>query len=281
MKKLIICAAAVASAAFSFSVPEVKAANVDVDELIRQVRTGRTRDTQINEQRIARFRADRSKQQSLLNQAKADQKSEEDRSRLLDRTFEANDVEIIELEQAVQDRLGDLKELFGVIQQVSGEARSNFDASMTQAQFPERSDFMTALAQKVGQTNRLASIDDIETLWYEIYREMVETGKITKFNTEVFDTGGNPLNTEVTRVGVFNAVADGKFLYYNLEAKKLQFLARQPAGRYLDKAGDLAGATSGFTAFPVDPSRGALLANLVKSPTYMEKFHQVGLLLTP
>lgn len=275
MKKLIISAAAVATLVFGASVPTSHAAqSVNVDQLLDQVRQGRTRDTQINEQRLAKFRADRAQQKTLLDQAKADQRTQESLSKTLDAQFEANDLEIIELEQAVQDRLGDLKELFGVIQQVAGDARANFDNSMTQAQFPDRSDFMTALAQKVGQTNRLASMEDIEQLWYEIYREMVETGKITRFGTTVISADGDPQDMQVTRVGVFNAVADGNFLFYNEEAKKLQLLARQPKSRYSSKVAPMENSTSGLSPFPLDPSRGALLANIVKEPTLKEYISQ-------
>jgi biopolymer transport protein ExbB len=275
MKKLLITAVAVATGVFGYIAPVTQAAtSINVDQLLNQVRQGATRDTQINQQRIERFRAERAQQQTLLNQAKASQAQEEARSKELDRVFEVNDGQIIQLELDVQNRLGDLKELFGVIQQVAGDARATFDNSMTQAQFPDRSTFMTELAQKVGQTNRLASLEDIRQLWFEIYREMIETGKITKFTTDVIETDGNLAPTQVTRVGVFNAVADGKFLFYNEEAKKLQVLSRQPAGRYTSKVGDLENASSGLTAFPVDPSRGNLLANLVRSPTLMEKFHQ-------
>ena len=275
MKKLLITAVAVATGLIGFTAPVTQAATaINVDQLLNQVRQGATRDTGINQQRIERFRAERAQQASMLAKAKSDQAQEEARSKELDRVFEVNDGEIIQLELDVQNRLGDLKELFGVIQQVSGDARATFDNSMTQAQFPERSDFMTALAQKVGQTNQLASVQDIEQLWFEIYREMIETGKVTKFTTDVIETDGNLLSTEVTRVGVFNAVADGQFLFYNEDAKKLQVLSRQPAGRYTSKVDDLESASSGLTPFPVDPSRGNLLANLVRSPTLTEKFHQ-------
>ena len=275
MKKLLITAVAVATGLIGFTAPVTQAATaINVDQLLNQVRQGATRDTGINQQRIERFRAERAQQASMLAKANADKAQEEALSKELDRVFEVNDGEIIQLELDVQNRLGDLKELFGVIQQVSGDARATFDNSMTQAQFPERSDFMTALAQKVGQTNQLASVQDIEQLWFEIYREMIETGKVTKFTTDVIETDGNLLSTEVTRVGVFNAVADGQFLFYNEDAKKLQVLSRQPAGRYTSKVDDLESASSGLTPFPVDPSRGNLLANLVRSPTLTEKFHQ-------
>ncbi len=123
MKKLLITAVAVATGLIGFTAPVTQAATaINVDQLLDQVRQGATRDTGINQQRIERFRAERAQQASLLAQANRDKAQEEARSQELDRVFEVNDLEIIEQEQAVEDRLGDLKELFGVIQQIAGEA---------------------------------------------------------------------------------------------------------------------------------------------------------------
>ncbi len=99
--------------------------------------------------------------------------------------FEKNDQQILVLEQAFQDRLGGLKELFGVLQQASGDARGQFETSLTQVQFPERTDFLLEFAKKMGQSNRLASLEEIERLWFELQREMTETGKVATFTTNV------------------------------------------------------------------------------------------------
>ena len=69
------------------------------------------------------FQKDRARQQQLLADAKAEQARQEQRSQTLEDTFEANDSQIIDLERALQDRLGDLKELFGVLQQAAGDAQ--------------------------------------------------------------------------------------------------------------------------------------------------------------
>ena len=83
-----------------------------LDELLQQVKQGRVNDAEENRKRIAEFQRDRARQQKLLADMRADQRRQEQRSNRLEDTFEANDIEIIDLEHALLERLGDLKELF-------------------------------------------------------------------------------------------------------------------------------------------------------------------------
>ena len=54
------------------------------------------------------------------------------------------------------------------------------------------------------RSSKLASIEEIEQVWFEMQREMTEAGKVTKFNTEVVEAdGGAKVSKEVTRVGPF------------------------------------------------------------------------------
>ena len=121
---------------------------VSLDDLLKEVKQGRVKDAAENKARIEQFQRDRSNQQQALNNMKAEQAREEKRSQTLEDKFDANDKEIVAAEHALQDRLGDLKELFGVLQQAAGDARGNFENSVTQIQFPDRLDWLTAFAQK-------------------------------------------------------------------------------------------------------------------------------------
>jgi biopolymer transport protein ExbB len=220
------------------------------------------------------FQRNRGQQQQALNNARAEQTREEQRSQTLERRFEVNDTEIIELERALQERLGDLKELFGVLQQGAGDARGNFEASVTQVQFPDRSDWLTAFAQKMGSTTRMPTMAEIERLWFELQREMTESGKVIRFNTTVINADGVEEQRDVTRVGLFNVVSDGKYLEYVPETSRLVELQRQPQSRYTSRAEDLEEATSGLSAFAVDPTRGQLLGLLVQAPSLTERIAQ-------
>jgi len=254
--------------------PVFAAEAVNLDQLLQQVAQGRVKDAEDAQQRIAQFRQERANQQRLLQDARNEQAAQERRSEQLEQTFEDNDVEIIELERALQERLGDLKELFGVLQQGAGDAIGQFETSVTQAQFAGRSKFLTEFAAKMGQTNRMASLEEIERLWFELQREMTESGKVVKFNANVITADGEEVPKQVTRIGVFNVVADGKYLEYKSETKNLVELQRQPQSRYTNRIEDLEAATSGLTPVGVDPTRGQLLGLLVQSPSLGERIAQ-------
>lgn len=266
--------AAVVLLSLAVAMPVFAAEAVDLDELLEQVSQGRVRDAAEAQERIARFRQERANQQRLLQEARNEQAAEERRSEQLEQRFEVNDVEIIELERALQERLGDLRELFGVLQQGAGDAIGQFSSSITQVQFGDRSEFLTEFAAKMGQTNRMASLEEIERLWFELQREMTESGKVVKFNANVVSADGEEAVTEVTRIGVFNAIANGKYLEYVEETGRLVELQRQPQKRYTSRIEDLESATSGLHPVGLDPTRGQLLGLLVQSPSLGERIAQ-------
>ncbi len=260
--------------AITLSSPAQAAVAVSLEELLQQVKTGRVTDAAENKARLDQFRANRSEQTRLLNAEKAEQKRQEQRSVRMEAQFEVNDGRILTLEQQFQERLGGLKELFGVLQQASGDARGQFEASVTQIQFPERTDFLLEFAKKMGRSNRLASLEEIERLWFELQREMTETGKVSTFSTTVVNASGQENIQDVTRIGAFNVVSEGKYLEFISETGRLVELQRQPASRYTGRIDDLISGTSGMFPMGLDPTRGQLLGLLVQSPSLMERIAQ-------
>ena len=256
------------------SAPAIAVQAVDLDELLAQVKQGRVKDAEEAQARVEAFRRDRANQQRLLQEARNERASEERRSVRMEQTFEDNDEDIIKLELALQERLGDLKELFGVLQQAAGDAIGQFTNSITQVQFTERAAYLTEFATKMGNTNRMASLEEIERLWFELQREMTESGRVVKFTTTVVNANGEESQQEVTRIGVFNVIADGKYLEFVPETGRLVELQRQPQSRYISRVEDLESASSGLQAIGVDPTRGQLLSLLVQSPTLTERIAQ-------
>jgi biopolymer transport protein ExbB len=257
-----------------FTLSAQAATVISLDELLAQVKSGRVKDAADNKARLDQFRANRAQQVELLNKEKAEQTRQEEISARMEQQFETNDANIIDLERAFQTRLGGLKELFGVLQQASGDARGQFETSITQVQFPERTGFLLEFAKKMGSSNRLASIAEIERLWFELQREMIESGKVTTFASTVVNSAGEEQQQEVTRIGSFNVVSEGKYLEYVPETERLIELQRQPPGRYTDRIGDLTEATSGLFPVGLDPTRGQLLGLLVQSPSLTERIAQ-------
>ena len=274
MIRKIFKAAVIAGLAFGIGNSAYAAQAVSIDELLEQVKQGRVKDAAENQKRIQEFQAARNRQQQLLREMQAEQARQEQLSEQLENTFEVNDAAIIDLERALQDRLGELKELFGVLQQAAGDARGNFDTSVTQIQFPDRGEWLTSFAQKMGSTTRMPTLGEIERIWFELQREMTESAKVTRLTTTVVNASGEEEEREVVRVGLFNVVSDGKYLEYVPETGRLVELQRQPAGRYTSRADDLQGSSTGLHGFAVDPTRGQLLALLVQSPSLTERIAQ-------
>ena len=270
----IFKAALIAGLAFGLGNTAYAAQAVSLDELLQQVKAGRIKDAEENQKRIAEFQRARGQQQQLLRNMEAEKVRQEQLSAQLENTFEMNDAQIIDLERALQERLGELKELFGVLQQAAGDARGNFDTSVTQIQFPDRGEWLTEFAQKMGSTTRMPTLEEIERIWFELQREMTESARVAEINTTVINANGEEEQRDVVRVGLFNVVSDGKYLEYVPETGRLVELQRQPASRYTGRAAELQSASGGLHGFAVDPTRGQLLALLVQSPSLAERIAQ-------
>jgi len=250
---------------------------MSMSELLRQVEKGRVTESKEYKAREQKFRQAKSEQQSLLTAAKREKTQEEARSQQLERDFEANDLQIVEYTKTLNQRLGSLKELFGVMQQVSGDSQVRFDNSLTNIQFPDRGEFLEALAKKIGSSAKLPSLEEIERLWFELQREMTESGKIVRFSTKVITADGTEQQMEVVRVGAFNIITDGKYLKYEPQTGNVSELPRQPEqGRFIDSTEDLFNAETGLVQFGLDPTLGGVLNSLIARPNMKERIMQGG-----
>ena len=138
-------------------------------ELLQLIEQGQARDSQEARQRESAFAQARNQQQSLLNQARAERTRQETVSAQLEQQFEENQQRIITARQALDERLGALKELFGVLQTVAGDTQGVFNTSLTNIQYPDRGEFLVELGSKMAGASSLASIADIERLCGKLY----------------------------------------------------------------------------------------------------------------
>ena len=247
-------------------------------DLLRLIEQGQARDSQEARQREAAFKQAQNNQQSLLNQARAERTRQEAVSANLEQQFEKNQQSIITARQALDERLGALKELFGVLQTVSGDAQGRFSASLTNIQYPDRGAFLVKLGNKMAGASSLASIEDIEKLWLMLQREIAESGRVVRFNHLVTKADGEQADMEVIRVGTFNLVSDNGYLEYDSNEGSISELQRQPEGRFLGTTSDLMDAAPGDTVtFGVDVTSGGILGLLVESPTFKDRIEQGGI----
>ena len=246
-------------------------------ELLRLIEQGQSRDSQEARKREAAFAQNRNQQQALLNKARASRTREENVSANLEQQFEDNQQRIIVARAALDERLGALKELFGVLQTVAGDSQGRFTDSLTNIQYPDRSDFLVELGGKMAGASSLASIEDIEKLWGMLQQEVYESGRVVRFNHLVTKADGQQEEMEVVRVGAFNLVSDNGYLKYDSNEGSIAELTRQPEGRYTGTTGDMMDADGGVVTFGVDVTRGSILGLLVESPTIKDRIEQGGI----
>jgi biopolymer transport protein ExbB len=243
-----------------------------LDELLRQVKSGWRSERADIKKREEDFKRAEQSQAQKLEQARAERIREEQRSERMEEEFETNEDFIAELEDDLRNQLGTLGELFGVVRQVSGDTRGHIDSSLVTSQIPGRAPFL----EELGQSRTLPSIEKLEKLWFMLLQEMTESGKVVRFKATVIDADGQETPRDVIRVGVFNAISDGKYLRWLPEVGKLSELSRQPPARYLSTVSEFAAATSGMNRFALDPSRGSILSMVIETPSQRERIAQGG-----
>lgn len=275
MNRLTILLATVFFGALTTSVFAQQQAS-SLDQLLKQLEQGQIAQSKENKQREADFNARKAQQDQMLDDAKATRDQAVKLSTELEETFQNNEIELGNRIDALNKRMGELKELFGVLQQVAGDARSKFTTSVVSAQIPGRGEFLDQFAQSMGSTSKLASIEEIERLWFELQREMTQNGKVHKFTREVVAADGAKSTQEVIRVGGFSLVSKGKYLEYIDETGSVAELIRQPNSRYLSSAQALTSSNGDVVPFALDPTGGSILSLLVQAPDTQERVDQGG-----
>lgn len=277
MKRIIIMVA-IGLLGFGMAQAQEEATASSMADLLQRIERGQARDSQEARQREAEFAKRKSEQQSLLNEARAERARQERNSARLEQLFEENQAKIVAARLALDERLGALKELFGVLQTVSGDAQARFNGSLTDIQYPDRSAFLFKLGTKMAGASELASIEDMERLWFELQREVTESGKVVRFNQNVTLANGDIEMMPVVRVGVFNIVFEDGYLKYDATTNNVSELQRQPdQSRYTGSTADMLDATAGPVTFGLDVTRGGILDLLVESPTIGERINQGGI----
>ena len=249
-------------------------------ELLEIVKQGQFADTRQQRAREAQFRNEKNKQAKLLSDAKAERARLEKEAARLEQKFEANEALLVVAEEQLRERLGSLNEIFGHLAGNTTEARNIMEQSITAAQFgKDREEFMTNLGSKMNEGIKLATIEELETLWFELQREINASGEVVKFNADVITTDGNVESRDVVRVGNFNVVSDGQYLTYSPTRGTYSELPSQPAGRFTSQSTDLLNGDTFPVQFAVDPTGpqgGSLLASLISMPSTWGKMQEGG-----
>lgn len=280
--KFVKAAAIAVASTFAFSAGTAFAEDKprSLDELLGFVKQGQITDAKENRAREQAFANDKANQASALSKAQGERTRQEELSAQLEDAFEANELLVAAKQEQLKEKLGTLAELFGHLTSTAGDLSSTLEFSLTSAQYPGREQFLDDLIAKMSGSDKLPNIEEIERVWYELNREMVESGRVASFTAVVAKPNGDKVEQKVVRIGSFNVISeDGRYLQYVPSKGSLEELSRQPSGPYLAWAKELSGATEGLHRFGIDPtgpSGGSFLAALINSPNMEERWHQGG-----
>jgi biopolymer transport protein ExbB len=258
------------------------------DELLRRVEQVRAEENKAFQDRRTEYesKATQAEKDALLRQAEQQRTQLDAASDRLSDTYQANELRINELNNELQEKaraLG-LAELFGLAKQSANDNSSILQQSLITTQFPAaagelpRDEWLRQFANE----RATPTAAELERLWLEIQREMTASGQVAKYRTTVVQPGGEPLETEVIRIGPFTALADGQFLAYLPNLRTLNVLPRQLPGEFMDVAREFSSATSGYADAVVDAYRGVTLGLYVERPTNLERVESgelIGLII--
>ncbi len=240
-----------------------------LDQLLEQIQKTQQQESVTRKEREQRFLTAHSNQKKLLAEVKARLATARKHSTQLRSNFDNNEKALSELETELKRQTGDLGEVFGTVRQSAKDIAALVNESLVSAQYPDRTEWLRTL----GESKKLPDITELEQLWYLLQQETVESGRVVRFPTTVIDTNGEATTQEVIRVGLFNALAQGRYLNYQTETNRFVVLARQPSqsGNSLGIGGQNEGRLA------VDPTRGVLLGLLVETPDLLERINQGGI----
>ena len=271
MKKLITTAALAASLSLTAGMVSAADAPKNINQLLQQVQADRANDSRNNAKREKEFQAERGDKAALLKREKDALSAEKQRGKDLNQAFLDNERKIAEAEENLKVAQGDLGEMFGVVKGEAGDFASKLASSNISAQYPGRDVFIADL----GARKSLPKIEELEKFWEAQLFEMVQSGKVVKFEGSVTSIDGEVVSTTIHRVGPFNLTADGKYVVYKPELSLIQELSMQPESHQVSAVGDWESTETGAAQFYIDPARGVLL-NIFTNKASLEDRLEAG-----
>jgi biopolymer transport protein ExbB len=245
-------------------------------ELLRSVEENRVVESADHREREQRFQQQVGEQEQILSEVRQRISDEEAENSRLEAQFDQNRQLLTERRAQLREVRANLNELLGTIQGVAGDFRGIFDNSLISAQYPGRNEFLDSFIERVASDTEQVRVDEIERFWFYMQQEMTESGRVVQYQDRVGLPSGEQENRTITRIGSFNAIADGEYLSYTGRVGHMQVLPRQPSDRILSQARALESAVGqgGMYRVGMDPTGamgGTFMANLINFPTWDEQ----------
>jgi biopolymer transport protein ExbB len=190
------------------SITTVSAQTISLENLLDEVRTFGKKEQTINQQRERIFKRNLQEQKNLLQTSEIRLQKNQELQNTLKKKFDNNEKNLTQLTTQLNQRSGYLGEVFGVAKQTASELQTILQDSLSSADNPKRFH-----ALDFAESKAIPTLQELETLWYQLQLEMTASSQIKTFKTTIIDINGVPKNTSIIRFGSFTAATiEGKFL---------------------------------------------------------------------
>jgi biopolymer transport protein ExbB len=277
MIKLIIIPLLVGFSIFTYGEDQTKELapkNIQyLSDLLGNIKAQGEKNAISHEHRERLFKQDYSEVKREVSSAKSELKSVKSKTQSLKNTFEDNEEDLVKLDEELKKSLGNLGEMFGVVRQVAQDVSSIREGSLLKVELGARSEVLSKLAE----SKALPSIAELEGLWFEMQNQMTKQGEIKRFESTYVDINGVKNLGEIAHIGPFVAFNQNGYLNFDTETGLFLELGKQPSSA--DSAMDFFnGNDDVFSDISIDPTRGTLLSLSSRSPSYLDRIHQGGVI---
>jgi biopolymer transport protein ExbB len=249
-----------------------------LDQLLQQTKDTRAAELKLRAEREAAFNSNPGRQAQLLQEATAARDAVKTASDGLSEQYKANELKINELNAQLRQKEADLGvgEVFGLARQVAGDTAAIVQQSLITAQFPGKPGEETreAFLRRFSGERDLPAMADMERLWFELQREMTESGKVVRFTGPVVQPDGTSVSTQVVRIGPFTAISQQGYLSYIPSLRALSLIGKELPDDVMDAADDLLSAGGGYVWAIADPGRGVILSLYAERPNVWERIEK-------
>lgn len=246
--------------------------SLDLNNILQNIKNDSSQEIKEEQKRLQEFIKDKNRQAVLLKEKKALLNTIEKKSQELKTKIDENELLLEEKETELKNKSANLGEMFGSVRQISADFLTNYQNSLTASQNPLRQEEFS----KLSNSKKLPNLDELKGFWHNMLDEIVQSGNISKYEASVILNSGEKTTKEVTRIGLFAAVSQGKYLTYSNDMKALIELAVQPSKQVSKEAKEFENSHT-ISNITIDPTRGTLFEMLENNPTIIDRVNQGGI----
>lgn len=246
--------------------------SLDLNNILQNIKNDSSQEIKEEQKRLQEFIKDKNRQAVLLKEKKALLNTIEKKSQELKTKIDENELLLEEKETELKNKSANLGEMFGSVRQISADFLTNYQNSLTASQNPLRQEEFS----KLSNSKKLPNLDELKGFWHNMLDEIVQSGNISKYEASVILNSGEKTTKEVTRIGLFAAVSQGKYLTYSNDMKALIELAVQPSKQVSKEAQEFENSDT-ISNITIDPTRGTLFEMLENNPTIIDRVNQGGI----